>query len=260
MLYLKANAHVFPCRAPRHLHPGPISIRASGRPGLQADAMRLLDRLNRTDPCAPIPQSPGEQPGAARRTLRECSQAEWRGLFGSDFAESLVTQPVGKWLGRFPLDTACTWCASKRSRAGGTPRARRRSAAGGTRVGERQATGRSPRPSTKLCAPGNAIKVRCPRPPSHEARNASAVALIATIAALAAAAADGTRVAARLSRVEGDCARQLRRALEAALAGQPGRGMPIVRSFRNTSHWRGASERARHRRGSSPPAWNAGTA
>jgi hypothetical protein len=65
---------------------------------LAADAKRLLDALGRAG-TAPELASLGDRLSLLEPRYDDASQAEVARLFGSEFAEALVTQPVGKWVG-----------------------------------------------------------------------------------------------------------------------------------------------------------------
>ena len=117
--YLKANAHVF--RAEPRVTFTQVYLDPRKRAaGLQADAMRLLDRLNRTDP-APDPAKSGDSLALLEARYENASQSELARLFGSDFAESLVTQPVGKWVGPIPSGYGVHLVRVEALARGGTP-------------------------------------------------------------------------------------------------------------------------------------------
>jgi parvulin-like peptidyl-prolyl isomerase len=64
---------------------------------LAADAKRLLDALNSAR--SPDPAQLGDRLLLLDSTYENAPQAEVARLFGADFAEALVKQPVGQWIG-----------------------------------------------------------------------------------------------------------------------------------------------------------------
>lgn len=95
--YLKANPDAFRLD-PRvsfvqvHLDPGKRAAT------LGADAKRLLDRLNGAGD-TPDLATLGDRLALLDARYEDVPQAEVARLFGSEFAESLVKQPVGQWVG-----------------------------------------------------------------------------------------------------------------------------------------------------------------
>jgi hypothetical protein len=95
--YLKANPDAFR-QEPRATF---VQIYLDPRKraaGVQADAKRLLGTLNRAGP-SPDLAKVGDSLMLLESHYENASQADLARLFGAEFAESLVKQPVGEWVG-----------------------------------------------------------------------------------------------------------------------------------------------------------------
>jgi len=98
--YLKANADAFRAE-PRatfvQVYLDPRKRQAT----LATDAKRLLDALNRTDALSD-PAHAGDRLLLLETRYEDVSQTELARIFGTEFAEALMKQPVGKWAGPIP--------------------------------------------------------------------------------------------------------------------------------------------------------------
>jgi hypothetical protein len=117
--YLKANPDAFRIE-PRatfsqiHLDPGKRGA------ALDADARRLLQKLNAADtPTDPTPL--GDVLMLLEPHYGNAAQAEIARLFGSDFADALVKQPVGRWVGPIPSGYGVHLVRVDALTPGGTP-------------------------------------------------------------------------------------------------------------------------------------------
>lgn len=117
--YLKANAEAFRSE-PRvtfvqvYLDP---RKRAST---IDAEARRLLDSLNRAGTNVD-PAKSGDRLLLLEARYENMPQAEVARLFGSAFAEALVKQPVGRWVGPIPSGYGVHVVRLEALQPGGTP-------------------------------------------------------------------------------------------------------------------------------------------
>ncbi len=117
--YLKANAEAFRSE-PRvtfvqvYLDP---RKRAST---IDAEARRLLDSLNRAGTNVD-PAKAGDRLLLLEARYENMPQAEVARLFGSGFAEALVKQPVGQWVGPIPSGYGVHVVRLEALQPGGTP-------------------------------------------------------------------------------------------------------------------------------------------
>lgn len=117
--YLKANAEAFRSE-PRvtfvqvYLDP---RKRAST---IDAEARRLLDSLNRAGTNVD-PAKSGDRLLLLEARYENMPQAEVARLFGSAFAEALVKQPVGRWVGPIPSGYGVHVVRLEALQLGGTP-------------------------------------------------------------------------------------------------------------------------------------------
>jgi len=98
--YLKANADAFrtePRATFLQVYLDPRKRSAT----LDADAKRLLDTLNRAA-VSPDLSKLGDTLTLLETRYENATQTDLARLFGSDFADALVKQPVGKWVGPIP--------------------------------------------------------------------------------------------------------------------------------------------------------------
>ena len=94
--YLAANADAF--RAETRVSFAQVYLDPRRRAAtLAADAKRLLEALNGARP--PDPAQLGDRLLLLEPGYEDAPQAEVARLFGTDFAEALVKQPVGQWVG-----------------------------------------------------------------------------------------------------------------------------------------------------------------
>ena len=94
--YLAANADAF--RAEARVSFAQVYLDPRRRAAtLAVDAKRLLDALNGARP--PDPAQLGDRLLLLEPGYQNAPQAEVARLFGADFAEALVKQPVGQWIG-----------------------------------------------------------------------------------------------------------------------------------------------------------------
>jgi parvulin-like peptidyl-prolyl isomerase len=94
--YLAANADAFRIEARVSFTQVYLDPRRRAA-DLAADAKRLLDALNSAR--SPDPAQLGDRLLLLESTYENAPQAEVARLFGADFAEALVRQPVGQWTG-----------------------------------------------------------------------------------------------------------------------------------------------------------------
>jgi len=94
--YLAANADAFRVEARASFAQVYLDPRRRAAT-LAADAKRLLDVLN--SPRPPDPAQLGDRLLLLEPGYEDAPQAEVARLFGADFAEALVKQPVGQWVG-----------------------------------------------------------------------------------------------------------------------------------------------------------------
>jgi hypothetical protein len=87
---------------------------------LAADAKRLLDALNGAR--SPDPAQLGDRLLLLEPGYENAPQAEVARLFGADFAEALVKQPVGQWVGPIPSGYGAHLVRVDALVAGGTPK------------------------------------------------------------------------------------------------------------------------------------------
>jgi len=98
--YLKANADKF--RMEPNATFSQVYLDPRGRAAtLETEVKRLLDTLNRAGP-APDLAKVGDRLLLLEPRYQDISQGELTRLFGTEFAEALVKQPVGKWMGPIP--------------------------------------------------------------------------------------------------------------------------------------------------------------
>jgi hypothetical protein len=117
--YLKANADAF--RAdPRATFVQVYLDPAKRRGALEADAKRLLDALNRAGG-APDPAQMGDRLLLLEPRYENLPQHELARLFGTEFAEALVKQPVGKWFGPIASGYGVHLVRVEALEPGGTP-------------------------------------------------------------------------------------------------------------------------------------------
>jgi hypothetical protein len=98
--YLKANADAFrtePRATFSQVYLDPRKRSAT----LDADAKRLLEALNSTG-ASPDLAKRGDTLMLLETRYANATQTDLARLFGSDFADALVKQPVGKWVGPIP--------------------------------------------------------------------------------------------------------------------------------------------------------------
>ena len=95
--YLKANADAFRTE-PRATFSQVYLDPARRGAALQADAKRLLDALNRGGASADAAAA-GDRLALLEPRYDDITQSELARLFGTEFAEALVKQPTGKWVG-----------------------------------------------------------------------------------------------------------------------------------------------------------------
>ena len=95
--YLEANAEAFRVE-PRATFAQVYLDPAKRADTLDADARRFLDTLNRAS-APPDFANLGDRLALLDPHYVDNSQAEVARLFGTEFAEALVKQPVGKWVG-----------------------------------------------------------------------------------------------------------------------------------------------------------------
>ena len=94
--YLAANADAF--RVESRVSFAQVYLDPRRRAAtLAADAKRLLEALNGARP--PDPAQLGDRLLLLEPAYENTAQAEVARLFGADFAEALVKQPVGQWVG-----------------------------------------------------------------------------------------------------------------------------------------------------------------
>jgi hypothetical protein len=87
---------------------------------LAADAKRLLDALNGAR--SPDPTQLGDRLLLLEPGYENAPQAEVARLFGADFAEALVKQPVGQWVGPIPSGYGAHLVRVDALVPGGTPK------------------------------------------------------------------------------------------------------------------------------------------
>jgi hypothetical protein len=98
--YLNANADAFrtePRATFSQIYLDPRKRRVT----LDADAKRLLEALNSTG-ASPDLAKRGDTLMLLETRYANATQTDLARLFGSDFADALVKQPVGKWVGPIP--------------------------------------------------------------------------------------------------------------------------------------------------------------
>ena len=98
--YLKAHADTFrsePRATFSQVYLDPHKRQAT----LATDAKRLLDTLNRAEGSVG-PANAGDRLLLVEPRYEDASQAEVARIFGAEFAEALMKQPVGKWSGPIP--------------------------------------------------------------------------------------------------------------------------------------------------------------
>ena len=98
--YLKAHADTFrsePRATFSQVYLDPHKRQAT----LATDAKRLLDTLNRAEGSVG-PANAGDRLLLVEPRYEDASQAEVARIFGAEFAEALMKQPVGKWGGPIP--------------------------------------------------------------------------------------------------------------------------------------------------------------
>ena len=98
--YLKANANAF--RAELRATFAQVYLDPRKREAtLATDARHLLDALNRAEG-SPNLANAGDRLLLVEPRYDDASQADIARTFGTEFAEALVKQPVGKWVGPIP--------------------------------------------------------------------------------------------------------------------------------------------------------------
>ena len=117
--YLKANADAF--RAESRATFDQVFLDPNKRKTtLSADAKRLLEALNRAGAAADPAQS-GDRLQLIDPRYENAPQAELARLFGNEFAEALVKQPIGKWVGPIPSGYGVHLVRVETLIPGGTP-------------------------------------------------------------------------------------------------------------------------------------------
>jgi hypothetical protein len=117
--YLKANADAF--RAEPRATFAQVYLDPAKRKGaLGADAKRLLEALNRASG-SPDPASAGDRLLLLEPRYENLPQHELARLFGTEFAEALVKQPVGTWSGPIPSGYGVHLVRVEALTPGGTP-------------------------------------------------------------------------------------------------------------------------------------------
>jgi hypothetical protein len=117
--YLKANAEAFRSE-PRVTFVQVYFDPRKRASTIEAEARRLLDSLNRAGTNVD-PAKTGDRLLLLESRYENMPQAEVARLFGSGFAEALVKQPVGQWVGPIPSGYGVHVVRLEALQPGGTP-------------------------------------------------------------------------------------------------------------------------------------------